>query len=270
MSLRILLLIGTITIGGHQLFGQDSPLFCIVTCSEDVLLDGNNVQPGQLVYSQSTELSIPRNGYVGVITNEGRAFTYKESISVKSVVQDVRHKNMTRMVTNSNIEIVGAPRTRDAVIEGDSILVALKGNFGVGPPYIINIFSIFDQDILTDSINENWKLMNVRGLLAEYEAVLVKAKSENENRSSYEHVIKRIRKDQLGQLNFDLSRIPENHPNKYVMKIAVYELNHLYYDHLFHLYKHEISPKASNEGFFKNYLVLLREKYHFDQFNFKK
>jgi hypothetical protein len=74
--MRILLLL---FVSIQVAFSQSDPLFKIISCSEETLLDGIQVEPGQLVYASSAKLQIPKNGYAGIITIDGYAFKFTNS-----------------------------------------------------------------------------------------------------------------------------------------------------------------------------------------------
>lgn len=276
MRLRILFLFAIIT-HVQVIHGQDSPLFCIVTCSDDVLLDGNKVVPGQLVYSHSKALFIPEDGYAGVVSNEGYVYKFLKSILIKKVIKKVHQKNMPSRYYGAvhrgnwgGLEVVGAPSNQFSSIEGDTILIAIIDNTSIGPPYSIEFTNMFGDVLLIDSISKNMELRDVRSLLDKNNKVLYSIKPRIKNSTTDPFLIKKPSPNAVTQLQFDLSRMPEDWKNNGILKIAIYELNGFYYDHLFQLYKLEKSKQVMNDAFFTNYLTTLKEKYHYDQFEFYK
>ncbi len=257
-----------------QVKGQDSPLFVIVSCSEGVKLDGQDVSLGQQVIRNSGELTVPRRGYVGVINNEGLAFELTNSISVKSVVDKVHAENNRILFgaryRESEIEIIGRTNNLYSQVVGDSILLALlwidrqrQSNISC----TVKFLNMTDQSLREEMTVHNWKTIEIKSLL-ESDDVLFEIKSIGVMQREH-FSVKSPEEDSKNKLKFDLSRIPQDISNEKEFQLAIYHLNHFYYDHLFLLYQLERSYQPQNK-IFSNYIAQQKKKYQFELFDFHK
>jgi hypothetical protein len=258
-----------------QTWGQGSALFVVVSCSEGVMLDGKAVSPGLIADANSNQLIIPKKGYVGVITYEGFAFELLESIRVGDLINKIRRENRPKKILfNSPLahpiqfEIISAPENRFANVVGDSILLALKDSAKVRPTYIIEFKNMFDNVLSIDTVFNNWKKYGVRELLSKEEAGLIQAKTGK--RETQQYLLKNPAEILKSKLTFDLSRIPQNSPNEKEFRLAIYHLDHFYYDHLFLLYQLERSNYQPQNKIFSSYITQQKKKYHFELFDFHK
>jgi hypothetical protein len=276
--MRILIFIFLLTFLPSQAKGQDSPLFIIVSCSEGVMLDGKAVSPGQMVYANSEKILIPKNGYAGVITIDGYTYELKKTIRVERVSDNVQRKIQPKINWSMGTvcpnpveegEIIGVPENQYANILGDSILLMLKDDTKISTPYIIELKNMLDKFLMIDTLSNNWKVYNVRKLLSAEGALLISMK-EKKDKGTQQYLLKSSTENSKIKLTFDLSRIPRDSPNENVFRLAIYQLNHFYYDHLFCLYQLERSHYQSQNNLLLNYIGQQKKKYQFELFDFHK
>jgi hypothetical protein len=271
--MRIAIFLFLILILSNQTSGQDSPLFVIVSCSEGALLDGKLVSPGEMVSANSVQLTIPGNGYAGVITREGYALELNRSIQVKRVVDQARGKNQLKMekkhrTPGAEFETVGIPPHKYAEMDGDSILIAIKDKNKIGPPYIIEWIKINGLIVETETIYRNWEVKSIKNLM-KLDTILFRVKGSD--RFSIElGLLKPPNDNGSEKLKFDLSQIRRGLPDEIVLRLAIYQLNQFYYDHLFCLYQLERSNYQPQNKIFSNYISQQKKKYQFELFDFHK
>jgi hypothetical protein len=271
--MRILIFIFLLSFLPSQIKGQDSPLFVIVSCSEGVMLDGKAVSPGQIVDANSNQLTIPKKGYTGVITNEGDALELNESISVSRIIERANLENHPKPIHDGGgtwqaIEIIRDPKTLYSEIAGDSVLLVLKDNIKKGPPYIIDWRNEFDEKLLLDTISNNWKTYSAKKIIGKEELVLMQVKVKEGYTQLYS--MKSPAQKSKSKLKFDLSRIPQDSSNEKEFQLAIYHLNHFYYDQLFLLYQLERYNYQPQNKIFANYITQQKKKYQFHLFDFHK
>lgn len=256
-----------------QVKGQDSPLFVIVSCSEGVMLDGKAVSPGQMDDANLKQFEIPKNGYVGVITNEGDALELKESIQVSKIIEKANIENHPPPIHDGcgslqTIQIVSDCHTFYSEVIGDSIFLALRDNIKKGPPYIIEWRNQYDEKLFVDTIFNNWKVYATNKLIANEKFVLMKVRAKKRETEMYP--LKSPTLPTRNKLSLDLSHIPSHSFDKKLFEIVIYQLNHFYYDQLFLLYQLERSNYQPQNKIFANYIAQQKMKYQFELFDFHK
>lgn len=243
---------------------QTNPLFKIISCSEGVTLDGVEVKPGLIVYPNSIKLEIPKNGYAGVMTIEGYASSLKESEMVKSINGKAKPFLVGSVIHETPyFTIIGAPSNQFAQIAGDSVFLCFKVNYKIDPPYIVKFLTMFDEVVLSAAIESNWMIFDIKRLLENEPAILFQLSS---NAYQSENILfKKINQELLSKVRLEITRIPDD----LIAKLALYELNKLFYDHLFQLYKIETTKNLNLDPISAAYLAKRREKYQLDQYNLK-
>lgn len=263
--MRILLLL---FVSIHFAFSQGDPLFKIISCSEGVTLDGNEVIPGQIVYSNSIKLEIPKKGFAGVMTTEGYAAILTKSFKAKLVNWSIEYANReTRssavIATVPWFTIPGQFSNQFSYISGDSVFFGFKANYKMDSPITAKFLTMFDEVVLSDTIESNWKVFNVNKLLENEAAILFELSSNTF--TSEKILLVKIKKELLMKVKFEIARIQDD----LIAKLALYELNDLYHDHLFQLYKIETTKNLNLDLISTAYLAKRREKYQLHQYNLK-
>ena len=248
-------------------FSQGDPLFKIISCSEGVTLDGNEVIPGQVVYSNSMKLEIPKKGFAGVMTIEGYAAILTKSFKTKFINWSIEYSKKESwhrdVYSIQDFKIQGDFGNQFAQISGDSVFFAFKVNYKMDSPITAKFLTMFDEVVLSDTIESNWKVFNVNKLL-ENEAAILFELSSNTYRSE-KILLRKINIELLSKVNLEIARIQDD----LIAKLALYELNDLYHDHLFQLYKIQTAKNLNLDPISAAYLAKQKEKYQLDQYNLK-
>jgi len=250
---------------------QSYPLFKIISCSEGVTLDGVEVKPGLIVYDNSIKLEIPKKGYAGVITIEGYAHKLGKSIKVKSINGAAKYSNRESkpfwlrgaIISIDYFTVIGAPQNQFAQIMGDSVFFHFRSNYNENPPFTGIFLNMFDDVLLSDTLKGNWKIFDIGDLLKKEGAILFRI--ESSKNKSIQYLIKSGDQKLEAKINFEINRVH----NDLIAKLALHELNNLYYDHLFQLYKIETTKNLNLDPISAAYLAKRREKYQLDQYNLK-
>jgi hypothetical protein len=264
----------TIFLSSYTL-AQDSTLFVIVSCSEGVMVDGKVVNPGQFIDSKSKEIVIPKDGYAGVITNEGYALYLTKSGSLKKQSNAIKKNRLNVPFTNvcrppQPLEIVNEYELSSSSLPSqDSTIVLVKDNSKKGTPYFVQYLNMFGEILDVDTLSENYAIVNCKERIGQENFLMFKIKS-NAKEATREYFLKQANPIFLTQLNFDISRIPSNSPDKRLFEIAIYQLNHFYYDQLFKLYQVERDNFQSQNIFLTKYIDQEKKKYQFELFDFHK
>jgi hypothetical protein len=263
-----------------QTRGQDSPLFIIVNCSEGVMLDGQAISPGEMVYSTSVSFIIPKEGYLGMIGNNGFVMRFQNSFLVKKLVENLQKTKKPKLRATGvmgigdlvEAEFIGSASLQYGELVGDSILLAIKVNHHAKPPYFIRFLNLFEDLIETDTISGNWRVYNVRKYLNKDSAILFVAKNATNtyNYTPEEYLKSASDNSKRKKLNFDLSRIPKNEIDQLIYKIAIYDFNLYFYDQLFLLYQLERSNYQPQNKILTHYINQLKKQYQFELFDFHK
>lgn len=254
-------------------YAQNDTLFVVASHSEGVLVDNNAAQIGQLVYSNAEQLTIPKGGYALVVLKKGHAYRFTSSTSIKRIQDRIKGLDKSRLSFGprgcgiTNFELMGAPTNQYSGIAGDSILVAIKTNHDrVKPPYKIQLTDMFGKVLFADSTVANWRTCDVKYLLAAEKFLLFNVSAKG---FSAEHLLKCISDENKKVLNSELVRVTNAGASE-LLKLAVLELNDLYYDHMFLLYKLTRSNYQPENEILSEYLSRLKKKYEFDLFNFQE
>lgn len=250
-------------------FSQGDPLFKIISCSEGTLLDGIQIKPGQLVYASSMELAIPKNGYVGVITIDGYAHSFDKDVKtslinkrVRKIFEKSKFRSGAVLRNSSNpFEFIGDIPVQFSNIYGDSVFIAFKGNYNDDPPpFKITFLNMFDDILLIDTLNDNCKVFNVKNLLKDEKAILYKVNSANHE--SDLKLIKLLNPGFISKVSFDFARLVRDPATT----LALYEINSLYFDLIFHLYKTEKLEVINLDQISTAYLARIKDKYQLSQY----
>jgi hypothetical protein len=252
-----------------QGFAQPKPLFKIVSCSEGVMVDGVGVEPNDVIYSDSKKLEIPKGGYAGVITKEGYTGLFHRRVSVKLIPESIRYNLEPRLKGYGAVhrpiryfEIAGEGSHNHSELYGDSILIAFKCNCNDKPPFGVTFFNLFDEVKATYQIAHTWSIFSVRSLLEDEPALLFQIRSESRN-SDLSLMIKKINDRTKVQMDFDSQRLTQAP----VSLLALFEINKLFFDHLYQLYKIETAkPELNLDEFLAAYLARTRERYHLEEY----
>ncbi len=224
-----------------------------------------------MVDASSKQLTIPKKGYVGVVTMEGYAIRFKKSVKVSevndSVIEQINSPRGSVYTCGQEIRIISAPINQYSFVLGDSILLAIDERREAGSPYALVVKSMFDEVLQQDSLQQNWKVLNVKNLMLTEEAILIQCRSK-ENMSSIK-LIRKMLREEGAQFNYDFSRIPPSTSGK-EFALALYQLNNLFYDHAFLLYQLERSNYQPQNKIFANYIAKQKKKYQFELFDFHK
>jgi hypothetical protein len=248
--------------------GQPKPLFKIISCSERVTVDGVEAKPGEIIFSNNDKLNIPKGGYACVITLDGYVYKFLRGISVNRVLGSIRYNVESRLRTGAvhrsvpYFEIAGYANDQHSDVFGDSILIAFKCYYKDKPPFKITFVNLFDDQIAQYELDQTWEIFSVDSLLKQEPALLFHISSEV-NKSDLSPLVKKIRPMSKTQLDFDLGRL--NHEP--VSLLALFEINKLYYDHIFQLYKIETSKnELILDEFLTAYLARTRSKYQLEEY----
>jgi len=259
-----------------QSYARDNPLFKIISYSEGVLLDGIPVKPGQFVYSTSVMLEIPKPGYVGVITYEGFVYTLRKNVKVNSVNKKgkYRKEDQNRIFHTGTVyahpPIVGFEGSLENArhgVYGDSLFFAIFDKSNSGPPYMVTFVNLFDEITYQDTIGKNWKIYSLSELRKEEQAIMFTIKPLSPQPQFYyaeiNHILKVMDVKSKHFLETNLNRLEGQDAAAIA---AFYEMNDLFYDQLFQLYRIE-KEKPALDVISKAYFSRMREKYNFDQYN---
>lgn len=249
---------------------QSNPLFKIISCSEGVTLDGVEVKPGLIVYDNSIKLEIPKNGYAGVMTIEGYAHVFAKNVKTNLINKKVRkifERPTVRpwgAVHRSSpypFKFAGDIRNQFSNIYGDSVFIAFKCYYNDDPPpFKITFLNMFDDILNIDTLNNNWKVFNVRNLLNSEIAILYKVNSARHGSDIM--LIKLPSKEFISKVSFDFERLVKDPATQ----LALYEIKGLYYDQIFFLYKLEKHESFDLDAISAAYLSKTREKYQLSQY----
>jgi hypothetical protein len=251
-------------------FSQSDPLFKIINCSEGVTLDGNEVAAGQVVYSNSLKLEIPKKGYANVMTIEGYAYGLEQNVRVSLVNETIKNNKGVRKApihpVYAHPEIFRILGDGSSVIYEDSIFFAVFDLYGIGPPYSLVFKNVHDEVVFQDTLDLNWKIYSVKSLLTKGKALLYRVtsiKSSNDFNNPQNYAF--IKRDERA-----IKKISQKLEFHNIVELAaLYELYNLEYDHLFQLYKVETSKNLTLDPISIAYLAKRREKYQLDQYNLK-
>jgi len=254
-----------------QSYGQDNPLFKIISYSEGVLLDGIPVKPGQVVYSNSIWLEVPKKGFVGVITIDGYSHELKRRIKVKSINREAKDSNHeskpfwygAAIPSIPRFSIIGVPSNQISQIAGDSVFFGFKVNYEMDPPFTAKFLDMFDKILLLNTLESNWGVFNINTLIENEPAILFELSSNTY--TSEKILLKKINPELLSKVKLEIAKIQ----NDLIARLALYELNHLNHDHLFLLYKIETTKNLNLDPISSIYLAKRREKYQLDRYNLK-
>ncbi len=233
-----------------------------------------------MVYGTSTSFTIPKEGYLSMIGDNGYVMRFEYSFLIKKLVENLKKTKKPRLRATGpiglgdlvNAQIVDFPGSfQYPYLIGDSILLAIKVNHHAKPPYIIQFLNLFDEVIETDTIFGNWKTFDVRRFLNKDSIILFQAKDiDNEWHTNQSLLKSATENSKTKKLSFDLSRIPQNEDDQLIYKIAIYDFNFYFYDQLFLLYQLERSNYQPQNKIFSNYIAQQKKKYQFELFDFHK
>lgn len=231
------------------------------------MVDGELVNPGDIIYSNSNMINIPETGYLGILSAEGYPHLLTKKARVAAVDERIKliAENERRSVGSIHrsmpkpFKIVGVLTNEFNEIFGDSILIAFKCHYKDSPPFKITFFTMFDKVIDQYEIDQTWKVFSTDSLFKVETALICQISSEG--KAGYYELappIKRARSVIEKRVRFDLDRLSQDP----VSLLALYEINRLSLDHIFQLYKIEASNKTLNlDEFLTVYLARTREKY---------
>jgi len=250
-----------------QAFAQPKPLFKIISCSEGVMVDGSQIKSGDVIYSNSNKFVIPKTGYVGILTIEG----YAHLLTKETEVATLNNQIKTRMEKEKRgfgaihrsmpnpFKIAGGATNQYSEIYGDSVLIAFKSYYEDEPPFKITVFDMFDHLMFEVQIDQSWKFFSTDSLLKNETAIIFQISSNRVNRNALLFLIKKLSPSKKKVLDFDFDRL-STHP---VALLAFFEINKLFYDQIFQLYKIKTSKQELNlDEFSSAYLARTRERYH--------
>jgi hypothetical protein len=273
--LRFLILFFTCCLLPILANGQNVPLFVIVSCSEGVMLDGKVVSPGQFFSDSANKLKIPKEGYVGIVTNEGYSYLFKSKISIKTkriskyvFKRKYSAKLRGMAIHESPIRLIDDTHFHASYLMGDSILL---GWWPTKSKIVqVKFTNMHDRVLRIDSAKTNWVLLNVKELFNMDSTVILSLyENDTKNFRSAQYLIKRPSGSRLTFLSFDLDRI-QFVDNRLFLKMVLFELYDLFYDHLRALYQLERSNYQPQSKIFANYINQLKKKYQFELFDFHK
>lgn len=251
---------------------QPKPLFKIISCSEGVTVDGVEAKPGEIIFSNSKKLNIPKGGYAGVITLDGYAYQLLRGISVKEVPSNVKYNVESRFrpkgaVNRSmpkSFEIAGFMSNEFSEIYGDSILIAFKSYYKIKPPFKVTFISMYEETIAEYQINRTWEVFSSDSLFKHEAAFLFGISAKDRKQSAEEYsFVKQIRPSLKTKLDIDFPKLDSNP----VTLLAFYEVNKLFGDHIFQLYKIEMSKEELIlDEFLSAYLARTKAKYSLEEY----
>lgn len=275
-------LVFTLSLISLYAYGQNEALFVIASHSEGVLLDEAPAYVGQLVYSTSKQLTIPKKGYALLILRKGYAHKYTRSISIKQIKNDIiafdgfdkQRLTFGRYPyghsPNYQISLIGVPQNQFANIFGDSILIAIKSNNNrIRPPYKIQFSNMFGDVLSSDSINTNWKVYGVKAplLLPKEKHMLFQVTGNGI--SSNEQFIRLLEDARVNPLKESIAQII-NSGSSDLLKVAIFEDNNLLYDQMFLLYQLTRANYLPENEVLADYFNALKRRYNFELFDFRK
>jgi hypothetical protein len=273
--MRVLIFVFLLIFVPSQSEGQDSSLFVIVSCSQGVMLDGEAVSPGQMVYRESSKLSVSKGGYAGVLTIDGYSFLFntKISIDVSAVSKFIfKKKYDSRLGGTVNLEspvrLIDDTHFHSPYVIGDSILLGwwpLKEK-----TMQIKFESMSDELLKLDSTTKNWIVVSTTELFKKDSLVIFSVYEKDRlGRNQFQNLIKRPLGNRLKALAFDMNRL-KSVSDKVFLQIILFELYDLFYDHLFQLYQLEYTSNQSQNRIFSSYITQQKKKYQFHLFDFHK
>jgi hypothetical protein len=252
-------------------FAQPKPLFKIISCSEGVSVDGTQIIPGDIVYSNSNKLNIPEKGYLGILTIQGHTHLLTKSSKVVAVDKEIKARVERRSrgigaihrPIPDRFKIAGDANIRNSEIFGDSIIIAFKSHYKSLPPFKLTFLNMHDERISEYEINQTWKVFSTDTLFKREEAIMYQISSGNKTENEILPFIKKITPTRRQRLNSDFQRLNKNA----VMQLAFFEINRLYYDHIFQLYKMETSKtELVLDEFLSAYLARTKAKYRLQEY----
>lgn len=255
-----------------NLYGQ-SPVFLVVDFSDGVTIDGRVPEIGELIDNTSKKILIPQKGYALVIVQGGEPYHLTSSMSVDRLVEKGSPGRVNRFrLTGSAIAcppemyLIGPPHNSLADFIGDSIFVAIQSNYvKLQSTFIFEYRDMFDKVVFSDSTNLNW---SVHDLNFSQEEALIFSVRNGKYQSGY-HLIKRVSNERKEQLKSKISRITESRQSE-ILKLALFQFHNLYYDQVFLLFKLTSGRHRPENEILEAYLNRLKEKYHFELFDFHK
>lgn len=255
-------------------YGQSEAVFVVASYSEGVSVDNTPVQVGQLVTSNSKQLSIPKNGHALIIVKGGYPLKLTKSIPIDRVENKVQSDGKSRLIFGPaivchfpGINLIGTPTNQYSNIAGDSILIAIKPIYGGGkPPYKIEFTDMFGTVLSTDSTVANWRIYEVKRSLTQYQFLVFHVSGKG---FGGENLIKLLPDEEKKSLNAELAQIT-NSGSSALLKLTIFEHRKLYYDHMFLLYQLTRSNYQPENEILTSYFSRLKEKYEIELFNFQK
>jgi hypothetical protein len=157
-------------------------------------------------------------------------------------------------------KFVGNPSSEYAQICGDSIFIAFTNNYNDKPPFKFKAVNMFEDILVEDNLSNFWKTFNVKNLFGNETSILLEV-SSGQNRSD-RILVKKPSPGLLRSLQYDFERL-EKDP---AATIALYEINDLYFDLIFHLYKIEKLEVNNLDPISSAYLARIKDKYQLSQY----
>jgi hypothetical protein len=253
---------------------QNDAVFIVASYSEGVSVDDTPVQVGQLVSSNSKQLSIPKNGYALIVVKGGYPLKLTKSIPINRVENRVQSDSKSRLIFGPaivchfpGIDLIGTPTNQYSDLAGDSILIAIKPIYGGGkPPYKIEFTDMFGTVLSSDSTVANWRVYEVKRSLTQHQFLIFNVSGKG---FGGENLIKLLPDERKKSLNAELAQVT-NSGSSALLKLTIFEHRKLYYDHMFLLYQVTKSNYKPENKILEAYLNRLKEKYEFKLFNFQK
>jgi hypothetical protein len=246
-------------------FAQSRALFRIVTLSYGVNIDGEAISVGQYVKENSRNISIPKGGYLGVITSDGNAGELKQSIAVADVNDfvvpnfipaggDSWLNGATQRPYPSPLRVFPV---RNPKVFGDSVFLLWEENMpddrSRGIEYEVRIRSDREEDLIKGTEKHNWVILDMKPFFNNTEnSLFVDIRSKKTTSFTTFVLTKSQVVDQ--KLMNDLERLGDH--RDLAMLCAVFEVNGYYYDRNLVLYK-IITRGYQPTGFMIKYLETL-------------
>ena len=259
--MRYLLALFITLVFGTPSFSQDDVLFKIITLSFGVNVDGGAVAVGDEITGKSKMISIPKNGYLGIVTADGYLYELRSSMAVAEVNPFIKSKQLIPTGAKNRpypmpLDIPLGMAPPRAFLLGDSLFITWEEDQEkdrlVGINYSIKFRNRDDEVLSEQEIDHNWLLANMNQLLTDNEYVLLDIQSKKTRSSGY--VVVRRFKDDDQKIRDDIGRLGE-HPDP-AMLCAALDLNNFSHDRNFVLYK-MISQRHQTPGLLGIYVARL-------------
>lgn len=248
-----------------------NPSAQIIAVEGEVTIDGRAVTCGQKISEEEEVLSVDKKGYVCLLTDNGYAFKLKKGRYKVKKVLDKRTPSFARFgystsvitleVSSGEIEVL-AP-FQAAPVASDTVTLIWKRIKSIDQ-YTIILKNFRDSVVMDTATTENVIHIPFRKKYQE-PGLVVQVKSDPYK--SKDFLVRKLTNNDAFQYDV-LCNESLHFIEREVALLALCEINGLYFDHIYHLYRLYTFSRATQTPVTHPYYLRLLREHNFERFMF--